>query len=219
MPLRFSYCEGKMRVKNSAFTLIELLIVVAIIGILAAIAVPNFMNARIRAQIGRVRSDLRAFTIALESYYVDHNEYPWGNFPNDLGGYTTGSLFNLTTPVAYLSSVDQEDPFGEGYWTGSPSGPSNKTFYTYVNYNGFWARYDASAQNYFSNNPYFKGYGMASFGPDKRDSGGVWATLMYKVGSRYAGSLALYAASNGLVSLGDICRYGGEASLITAGGD
>ena len=60
---------------------------------------------------------------------------------------------------------------------------------------------------------------MASFGPDKRDSGGVWATLNYKVGNRYGGSLALYSASNGLVSLGDICRYGGEANLTTAGGD
>lgn len=205
--------------RKEAFTLIELLIVVAIIGVLAAIAVPNFMNARIRAQIGRVRSDLRAFSTALESYYIDRNEYPWGTFPNERGGYTTGSLFNLTTPVAYLSSVDQEDPFGEGSWTGTPGGPTNKTFYTYVNYNGLWARYDTSAKSYFSNNPYFKGYGMASFGPDKRDSGGVWATLMFKVGSRHAGSLALYAPSNGLVSLGDICRYGGEAQDLTAGGD
>jgi len=207
-----------MREHNTGFTLIELLIVVAIIGILAAIAVPNFMNARVRAQVGRVRSDLRAFTIALESYLIDRNEYPWGSFPNERGGYTTGSLYSLTTPVAYLSSVDQEDPFGEGSWTGDTSGPSNKRFYTYVNYNGHWARNDASAGNYFSNHPYFKGYGMASFGPDKRDSGGVWATLLYKVGSIYAGSLALYEPSNGLISLGDICRYGGEAVLTTAGG-
>ena len=207
-----------MHRRGRGFTLIELLIVVAIIGILAAIAVPNFMNARIRAQVARVRSDLQAFSTALESYYIDQNEYPWGNFPNNRGGYTTGSLYELTTPVAYLSSVDQADPFGEGSGTGAMTGPANKKLYTYVNYNGLWARYDSSAKSYFANQPYFKGYGMASFGPDKRDSGGVWAPLMYKIGKIISGNGALYAPSNGLVSFGDIGRYGGEAVLGTAGG-
>ncbi|RJP30133.1 MAG: prepilin-type N-terminal cleavage/methylation domain-containing protein [Candidatus Omnitrophota bacterium] len=202
--------------KKTAFTLIELLIVVAIIGILAAIAVPNFLNAQIRAKIGRVRADHRAFTVALEAYFVDHNEYPWGVFPNQVGGYTTASLTNLTTPVSYISSVMQEDPFGEG--TFGQSGPSNKKFYVYVNYNGLWARIDTAAQTHFKNWPYFKGYGMTSFGPDDLDSGGVWAPLNYRVGSRRGGDLALYAPSNGLISLGDICRYGGGANLVTAGG-
>lgn len=50
--------------KNRAFTPIELLIVVAIIGILAAIAVPNFTNALIRAKIGRVYGDMSAISRA-----------------------------------------------------------------------------------------------------------------------------------------------------------
>nr|HQH74561.1 prepilin-type N-terminal cleavage/methylation domain-containing protein [bacterium] len=57
------------------FTLIELLIVVAIIGILAAIAVPNFMNARIRANIARVRADQKSISTALELYHMDNNCY------------------------------------------------------------------------------------------------------------------------------------------------
>ena len=62
---------------RSAFTLIELLIVVTIIGVLAAIAVPNFLNAQTRAKLSRVKSDLRAAEVALEAYHIDNNAYPY----------------------------------------------------------------------------------------------------------------------------------------------
>ena len=58
------------------FTLIELLIVVAIIGILAAIAVPNFLNAQIRAKIANTEADHRSLATAIESYRLDNNMYP-----------------------------------------------------------------------------------------------------------------------------------------------
>ena len=50
-----------------AFTLIELLIVVAIIAILAAIAVPNFLEAQVRAKVSRARADMQTITTALET--------------------------------------------------------------------------------------------------------------------------------------------------------
>jgi len=58
------------------FTLIELLIVVAIIAILAAIAVPNFLEAQTRSKVTRVKADQRTIATALESYYIDNNTYP-----------------------------------------------------------------------------------------------------------------------------------------------
>ncbi len=56
-----------------AFTLIELLIVVVIIGILAAIAIPKFANTKEKAYIASMKADLRNLTSAMEAYYHDNN--------------------------------------------------------------------------------------------------------------------------------------------------
>ena len=61
--------------KGYAFTLIELLIVIAIILILIAIAMPNFMEAQIRAKVTRVRADLRAVDVAMNMYLQDFKIY------------------------------------------------------------------------------------------------------------------------------------------------
>jgi type II secretion system protein G len=104
------------------FTLIELLIVVAIIAILAAIAVPNFLEAQTRAKVSRCLADVRTMRTGLESYAVDHNRYPEGD-----KGVTTLplgqiSFFRLTTPVSYLSSIPPS-PFKEKYGTSTPTNP------------------------------------------------------------------------------------------------
>src|SRR5438874_2644032 len=99
-----------------AFTLIELLIVVAIIAILAAIAVPNFLEAQTRAKVSRSLNDMRAAATALEAYAVDNNSYPPHgevlangtiNFPAIQAGLTTIEYLPdrpLTTPIEYLTA-------------------------------------------------------------------------------------------------------------------
>ena len=126
-----------MILHRRGFTLIELLIVVAIIAILAAIAVPNFLEAQTRAKVSRVKSDLRTLVTGIEAYRVDHNRYPEGSdnpakwdasYAAFLGplanGYYTfatrqpgtavaGRDFaTITTPIAFLTDR-LYDPFAE----------------------------------------------------------------------------------------------------------
>lgn len=196
------------RQKQSGFTLIELLIVVAIIGILAAIAVPNFLNAQVRAKVSRVQSEMRSFSTALESYHVDHGIYCYPLLDQyiDKAGIHTQShivkaLIELTTPVAYMANVDYPDPFfktGEGFWiVGVPAYSS----YTYVNFKGRWVKG-------FASDIYVDAFALASFGPDKQDSGGIWPVIE-QIRSHKINGVHIYDASNGTVSRGDIVFYGG----------
>ncbi|MDK2971653.1 MAG: type pilus assembly protein PilA [Candidatus Sumerlaeota bacterium] len=85
------------------FTLIELLIVVAIIAILAAIAVPNFLEAQTRSKVSRIKADARSMATAVEAYRVDNNKL-FRTYRNtgETREYLAGKL---TTPIAYISSI------------------------------------------------------------------------------------------------------------------
>ncbi len=114
--------------RHKAFTLIELLIVVAIIAILAAIAVPNFLEAQVRSKVSRLLSDMRTNAVAIEAYQIDYNDVmPCKGQPDLFRDYNLwiesrnpylsgGQARRLTSPVAYLSSVTY-DVFNEGYAT------------------------------------------------------------------------------------------------------
>lgn len=118
--------------KSRGFTLIELLIVVAIIAILAAIAVPNFLEAQTRAKNSKAVADMRSMLTALETYRIDTNAYPSdaGNgsgggegiyrayrqrdgHSNPVAGFSIG--YELTTPISYLNSAEVLiDPYKRG---------------------------------------------------------------------------------------------------------
>jgi len=81
-----------MRSKQTGFTLIELLIVVAIIGIIAAIAIPNLLNAIDRGKQKRTMADMRSIGTATEEYSIDNNFYPIQSTQGAVAGTIAGVL-------------------------------------------------------------------------------------------------------------------------------
>jgi len=92
------------RASNAGFTLLELLVVVAVLGILAAIAIQNFGTYRARSIDASMRSDLRNAAMAMESYYGEFLTYPSTDTALFLIGYRKTNLVTLTITVTTPST-------------------------------------------------------------------------------------------------------------------
>jgi len=182
---------------SPAFTLIELLIVVAIIGILAAIAVPNFLNAQMRAKIAKAESEMNSIHTALEAYRVDNSIYPpWLDANGVQKNPVNRRLIPLTTPISYISTVPQ-DPFLYGP-PGARINESQDAAYVTYDYTEAWSRIHFGKLTVLPVQARCAEFKLTSAGPDFTNT---W------------GNTVTYMVTNGITSLGDIILLGAKASF------
>ena len=130
---------NKLNSRRGGFTLVEIMIVVAIIALLAAIAVPGFLRARKRSQASRIINDLRLIDSAVDQYAIETNK-------------TSGSVVNVADWTNYLKKgtnlyVTGADIFGNSYGAQSvdalPKVPtSTKNALSDVTDAAFWSPYN-----------------------------------------------------------------------------
>ena len=202
------------------FTLIELLIVIAIILILIAIALPNFLEAQLRARLTNMRACLHTYRTANESYYTDYNihapDVDGGQRPIEDPRRSWGTVISLhygvrcdgseictyllfTTPIPYIRDLCY-DPFLEQQGD-SVAGKiySLSEYTTYLS--------SRTQQRKEWGEQYGLRYVFLSRGPDLDRDAGNYEQLWHDLGSRshhITQVPAIYAPTNGTKSNGDL---------------
>ncbi|MCA9411277.1 MAG: prepilin-type N-terminal cleavage/methylation domain-containing protein [Candidatus Omnitrophica bacterium] len=184
---------------QNGFTLIELLIVIAIILILIAIALPNFLEAQIRAKATKARADLRGIGQALEAYYLDFHYYP-GESESTWAEHTAiteDGLKRITTPIAYIAEIP-EDPFPAHHQASYGPGELRKYYGGGCTTNDLPAAVANAGPIYLT----------WSRGPSQ--NGAIPATHVNV--DPYGGEIVSYSPTNGTKSGGTIHHFHGEGA-------
>jgi prepilin-type N-terminal cleavage/methylation domain-containing protein len=182
------------------FTLLELMVVVAVVAILAGIAMQNYGLAQIRAKVARTKADMNTLATAIEAYAVDHNAYPrmahWKFYSDPAYDIVKESRVQgilsrvLSTPVAYVPVAPVPDPF-MAHASMAPVDEQQMTYQVIPEY----VRNNPRSQFWPAAEAYYGRWRLGSVGPDLRFD------------HAFANSAQLdYDPTNGSISPGNIWR-------------
>jgi general secretion pathway protein G len=110
---------GSLYKKQEGFTLVELMIVIIILAILTAIAVPSYMVLRDRARVAAAQSEMKNIATALEMYNADQDKYPEGDAEAMIAALEGPSMGG---GEPYMKPVPANDPWGDPYVYASADG-------------------------------------------------------------------------------------------------
>jgi len=212
------------------FSLIELLLVIAIVGAITAIVVPNLMSANIRAKVSGVKADMGSVAIALEDYKIDYGEYPRDARFSRSTSFTSDTIAESNQDFDGKSGSDSDgnDAIGLGYlvyseagceprylkriaghpfnnngkedWDGS-SGAHN---HHYLYYTGKWDSVSGTSVDCTSSADSPQYWALVSYGPDK--DGDITSYTSAK--NALSNGTNLYDPDSGIPSNGDIITIG-----------
>jgi type II secretion system protein G len=200
--------------RGRGFTLIELLIVIAIILILIAIALPNFLEAQIRAKVTKGKAELRTLQTALEEYRIDFQMYPPDHDNDDM---SQNGLYQITSPLKYLPSLPN-DPFnqiGGGLETSGEPGTYEmgstglKPLQVWRNGGSF------KVSDTYKKRNAIHAFVLMGAGPDGREDFDGNDNWPFAPGNNAASPCPAqggmtYAPTNGTKSGGDLIQFGGD---------